>query len=171
MIFKSSNHPFHSKTRFQHESFKRKKLSISFKFSFNFNFIVSLFYIVLFSQNVFLVRIIVCSRKPENVFLVMLRKKVLAYFRILEMEKGGGGGGGGHNFWVISAFAFVLFHFFFRLLFLGRTLEKHCCYYKSEYKVVTCRSSQKYNFKNFLKNIKENIFAVKTFIFAIFGYS
>ena len=90
MIFKSSNHPFHSKTRFQHESFKRKKLSISFKFSFNFNFIVSLFYIVLFSQNVFLVRIIVCSRKPENVFLVMLRKKVLAYFRILEMEKGGG---------------------------------------------------------------------------------
>ena len=93
MIFKSSNHPFHSKTRFQHESFKRKKLSISFKFSFNFNFIVSLFYIVLFSQNVFLVRIIVCSRKPENVFLVMLRKKVLAYFRILEMEKGGGEGG------------------------------------------------------------------------------
>ena len=114
MIFKSSNHPFHSKLRFQHESFKRKKLSISFKFSFNFNFIVSLFYIVLFSQNVFLVRIIVCSRKPENVFLVMPRKKVLAYFRILEMKKRGGGGGGGAK--ILShfslCFCFVPFFFF-----------------------------------------------------------
>ena len=127
MIFKSSNHPFHSKTRFQHESFKRKKLSISFKFSFNFNFIVSLFYIVLFSQNVFLVRIIVCSRKPENVFLVMLRK-VLAYFRILEMEKGifqnlrNGEGGGGGAAKLLSHFSlcFCFVPFFFSFAFFGK---------------------------------------------------